>query len=71
MRITEQLSWLFNLFTMEGDIRILMGLFYQLVSAQEGDKEKEMETGTERMCTHVCVSARAFVFESDRSDASI
>lgn len=59
MRITEQLSWLFNLFTMEGDSRILMGLFYQLVSAQEGDKEKE--TGTERMYMFACVCERACI----------
>lgn len=61
MRITEQLSWLFNLFTMEGDSRILMGLFYQLVSAQEGDKEKEMETRRERMYTFACVCERACI----------
>lgn len=58
VRIAEQLSGPFNLATVEGDSRILMGLFYQLVPALEGDKGKERETETVRGCVYMCVCVR-------------
>lgn len=66
--ISEQLSGPFNLSAVEGDSRILMGLFYQrerLVPALERDKGKERHTEKERQVVCVCVS------ETDHPDASI
>ena len=62
MGISEQLSGPFNLSAVEGDSRILMGLFYQRAAGpcsgrrqgeREADRERERERGRERVC--VCV----------------
>lgn len=58
MGISEQLSGPFNLSAVEGDSRILMGLFYQRAAgpcsgSRQGEREAYRDSERERVC--VCV----------------
>lgn len=57
MRIAEQLSGPFNLSTMEGDSKILMGLFYQQAAGSCSGKR-----GGKSVCVRVCMRVWDWAF---------
>ncbi len=66
MGIAEQLSGPFNLSAVEGDSRILMGLFYQRAAGpcsgrRQGEREGDRATERERVCVCVCVCVRLII----------